>query len=316
MKKVLGFILMLTLVLPLTACSNKALDEATAAVKIYNVAVIAYNEKAEAYNDAVRTVGNANEELQAAIDGCQDVINVGEEPYDSATLEALKRAMSDASGAKVKTPEELALYEEVVVSENAKKTELEELTAKVTSATETMNSFTFPERPETPDYSSSISALSDAKQAYEDSIQSLKQITAPTDDFVIKRIQTIDTITSIAPVTEEHDPNGKLNKQGGYIGCIYFRDSQVDQSKLYVDGDPNDVIDVGTQGGGAIEIFRTVDEAQVRDTYLAGFDGTAFTSGSHYIKGTCLIRTSDELNGTQQLELTEKITQALIKIEH
>jgi len=316
MKKMFSFILIATLALSLTACSNKALDEANTAVETYNTAVAAYNEKAEPYNEAVKAVVAANDELQKEIDGCQEVINAGEEPYDPETLEALKAAMAEASDAKVAAPEELDVYETVSVSENAKKAELEELTAKVTADTETMTNFSFPETPEKPDYTSNITGLSEAKQIYEDSIQSLKQITAPTDDFVIERIQTIDTITAIAPVTEDHDPNGKLNKQGGYTGCIYFRDSQVDQSQLYVDGDPNDVIDVGTQGGGAIEIYRTVEEAQARDAYLAGFDGTAFTSGSHYIKGTCLIRTSDELNGTQQLELTEKITQALIKVEH
>lgn len=116
-------------------------------------------------------------------------------------------------------------------------------------------------------------------------------------------------------VTEDHDPNGELGKQGGYIGRIYFRDSQVDQSQLYVDGDPPNVIDVGTQGGGAIEIFSNVEDAEKRDAYLGGFDGTPFASESHYVVGTLLIRTSDELSGTKQLELTDKITEALIAVD-
>lgn len=171
-----------------------------------------------------------------------------------------------------------------------------------------------PSTPEIPDYSDVISVVESAQKTYEDSIQGLKQVTAPSDDFVMERLQRVDTITMMDAVTEDHDPNGKLGKQGGYIGCIYFRDSQVDQSKLYVDGDPNDVIDVGTDGGGAIEIFSKVEDARQRDTYLGGFDGTAFSSGSHYIVGTLLIRTSDQLTGTKQLELTDKITQALIVV--
>lgn len=89
----------------------------------------------------------------------------------------------------------------------------------------------------------------------------------------------------------------------------------MDQSQLYVDGDPPNVIDVGTQGGGAIEIFSNVEDAEKRDAYLGGFDGTPFASESHYVVGTLLIRTSDELSGTKQLELTDKITEALIAVD-
>ena len=132
----------------------------------------------------------------------------------------------------------------------------------------------------------------------------------------MERLQRIETITAMDHVTEDHDPNGQLNKQGGYIGCIYFTDTQVDRSELYIEDGKDNVIDIGTDGGGAIEIFATADEANVRNNYLAGFDGMgAFSSGSHYVEGTCIIRTSNYLNGTQQKELTEKITQALIAID-
>lgn len=145
-----------------------------------------------------------------------------------------------------------------------------------------------PSMPEVPDYSEVINLVEMAQKAYENSIQSFTQVTAPSDEFVLERLQRVDTITMMDAVTEEHDPNGKLGKQGGYIGCIYFRDLQVEQSQLYVDGDPNDVIDVGTQGGGALKIFLTVEDAEARNTYLGSFNGTAFTSGSHYVVGTIL----------------------------
>lgn len=127
--------------------------------------------------------------------------------------------------------------------------------------------------------------------------------------------QRVETISAIEPVTEDHDPNGQLNKQGGYIGCIYFTDTQVDRSQLYIEDGKDNVIDVGTDGGGAIEVFATAKEANVRNDYLASFDGGMFASGSHYVEGTCLIRTSNYLNGTQQKELTAKITEALIAID-
>lgn len=132
---------------------------------------------------------------------------------------------------------------------------------------------------------------------------------APTDDFVMERLKLIGTITDMAPVTEDHDPNEQLGKQGGYIGCIYFKDMQVDRSEIYADSD--DVIEVGTEGGGAIEIFNTAAEAAAREAYLASFDGTGYASGSHHITGTCLIRTSTHLTASQQNDLTDKISQVL-----
>ncbi len=142
----------------------------------------------------------------------------------------------------------------------------------------------------------------------------MQQVTAPGDDFVIDRLGRVDTITSIQAVTEDHDPNGQLNKQGGYIGCIYFRDSQVSPDDLFIE-EGEDTVDIGTDGGGAIEVFKTADEANVRNDYLASFDGMGMlASGSHYVAGTVLVRTSDELNGTQQLELTDKIIEALTAV--
>ena len=132
---------------------------------------------------------------------------------------------------------------------------------------------------------------------------------APSDEFVMERLSLIGTITDMAPVTEDHDPNGQLGKQGGYIGCIYFQDSQVDRAANYITGD--NVIDVGTEGGGAIEIFATKEEAAVRENYLASFDGTGFSSGSHKIVGTCLVRTSTHLTASQQNTLTDQIEQVL-----
>ena len=122
-------------------------------------------------------------------------------------------------------------------------------------------------------------------------------------------MKQIDTVTDIAAVTEEHDPNGQLHKPGGYIGCIYFEDSLVDKSKIYSQGD---VIDIGTEGGGAIEIFENVNDANKRNSYLAAFDGGGmFSSGSHTVVGTCVVRTSDHLTSTQQKELTDSIISVL-----
>lgn len=316
MKKVLLSALLAMTLFALTACGTEALqEEAQTAVDAYNAAVEALDEKAAAYNAAASEVSAANQNLQAAIDAAQDAINKGEDPYDPATLDALKDAMSSASQSKVQDPEPVASFEKMAVDSEADRETLTKLIEEATTGVEEVEATEVPEVPEIPDFSSTIQSLGDAQKTYENSIQSLKQITAPTDDFVKERLQRIDTITEMDAVTEEHDPNGMLNKQGGYIGCIYFTDSQVDRSQVYIEDGKDNVIDVGTEGGGAIEIFATPEEANTRNDYLASFDGSMLSSGSHYVEGTCLIRTSDLLNGTQQKELTQKITDALIAID-
>ena len=50
----------------------------------------------------------------------------------------------------------------------------------------------------------------------------MRQITAPTESFVIQRIADVEGISGVQAVTEDHDPNGNLNKAGGYTACIYF----------------------------------------------------------------------------------------------
>ena len=317
MKKKLMIIPIIIIIVLLTACGTEQLmEEANAAVDSYNTAAAAFNENIKPYNDAVGQIETANSDLQSTLDAAQDVINKGEEPYDPETLESLKTELTAAGEAKVGIPEALTEIDLLTVPEDAKKDALEALIEQAASGTEEISAKTIPDLPEIPDYADVITEVTDAQTTYENSIQSLKQITAPTDEFVMERLQRVDTITAMDAVTEDHDPNGQLNKQGGYIGCIYFTDTQVDRSELYIEDGKDNVIDIGTDGGGAIEIFATADEANVRNNYLAGFDGMgAFSSGSHYVEGSCIIRTSNYLNGTQQKELTERITQALIAID-
>lgn len=300
----------------LSACGTDELrTEVQTLVDSYNSEVTAYNEKIAPYNEAVVKIEEANSGLQETLDAAQEVINKGEEPYDQAAFESLKTALVEAGKAKVSTPQALKEVETLSVPEEAKKDALKTLKEQTASASEELKSKTVPEIPEVPDYSGVTTTVTDAQKVYENSIQSLKQITAPTDEFVKERLQRIETISAIESVTEDHDPNGLLNKQGGYIGCIYFTNTQVDRSDLYIEDGKDNIIDVGTDGGGAIEVFATAKEANVRNDYLASFDGGMFASGSHYVEGTCVIRTSNYLNGTQQKELTAKITEALITID-
>ena len=161
------------------------------------------------------------------------------------------------------------------------------------------------------DYAASQKNLSEKMNQYQQSVTQLKQITNPTNAFVEERLREIETITGVQSVTETHDPNGQLNKQGGYTASIYFSDSQVTEA---VDG--TDIAEKGTDAGGDIEVYPTKEDAEKRNIYLSAFDGNGFLNpGSHYVYGTLVIRTSRHLTGTQQKELTEKIYQKLIELK-
>jgi hypothetical protein len=127
----------------------------------------------------------------------------------------------------------------------------------------------------------------------------------PSIEDVSDAIDSIDHITSIEIVTEDNDPNGQLGKQGGYTGMLFF---------IYdlVEGNTEEsAIEAGTDGGGSIEVYATVDDAEKRNSYLSVFDGTIFSSGSHTVLGTLVIRTSNQLTASQQQVLETAIINAL-----
>ncbi|MBR5938465.1 MAG: EbhA [Clostridiales bacterium] len=313
-------VLCLTIVLAFSnvGCKKKdtrPLEEANNAVASYNQKATEYNASIQSFNEIANQIEKVNTDLQSYIDEAQKVINNGEIAFDESTLGELKNVIVSVSNSKVSVPERLNQYELLTFDSEADKETLENLISKANQGSQEIASKRIPEMPSVPDYSEEIGELIEAKDNYEKSIQSLKQITAPSDEFVMQRLQRVDTITVIDHVTEDNDPNGHLNKQGGYIGTVYFADSQVDWSKLFIKEGKDDVISVGTDGGGAIEIYSNVEDATKRDEYLAIFDGGILAPGSHYVYGTCIIRTSDELTASQQNELTKKILEALIAID-
>lgn len=74
------------------------------------------------------------------------------------------------------------------------------------------------------------------------------------------------------------------------------------------------IIEIGTSGGGSIEVYETVDYANTRNDYLASFDGTVISSGSHKVIGTCIVRTSDLLTASNQKNWEQKFTNALTNV--
>ena len=314
MKKLHIGLFVFLMLLSLTGCHDKALEEATAAVTAYNEAAESYNVDIVSYNDACVQIEQAVSSLDSVIDEAQTVINAGEEPYDSSTLDNLKAEISEAQNVKATPPVAIEPLPVLTIDSEAKTAKLKELKSTAESKLAEVNTLTVPSTPSIPDYSKNETAIKNALSVYQDSIQSLKQVTNPDQDFVMDRLQMIDTITEIEAVTEETDVNGHLNKQGGYTSAIYFRDTLVDLDKVYIEPGFDGLIDIGTDAGGCIEVFANERDVQNRDAYLAGFDGGILASGGHYIVGTVLIRTSNALTGTQQLELTDAIKESFLKV--
>ena len=142
-------------------------------------------------------------------------------------------------------------------------------------------------------------------------IKVVKQVTAPSGDWVMERLSRIEGITGCDQVTEAQNPDSILGKDGGYVACVYFTHSTIDHATIPGDS----IVAKGTDAGGAVEVYATLEDAQARVDYLAGFDGTILYSGSYAIVGTTVVRTSYKFTDEQQLLLTHDITKAMTIVD-
>lgn len=232
------------------------------------------------YKEIMEVAKKNNEELEDLIDQSQKLVNSKENALDEELRANLEDAISDAKAVKKKLPHKplfaSAIEEKIKYLEDIK-------------------------------YEEEYSALKEAYDALEKSFKQYALVDQPDESYVIESLRKISSIDKISAVTEDNDPNGKLNKQGGYTAQVYFSSKYVNQKNI----SGKTVIDKGTKAGGSIEVYRTVEDAKKREDYLAGFDGGVLASGSHKVIGTVLIRTSDELTATKQKELEADIIAAL-----
>lgn len=156
-----------------------------------------------------------------------------------------------------------------------------------------------------------VTTLEKMTNVLAENIKVVKQITVPDESWVIERLKSIDGIEEIEAITEDNDPNGMLNQKDGYVSCVYFSYNKVDASSV----PGKSVVNKGTDCGGAIENYGTLEAAENRVEYLKGFDDTVLYSGSYAIVGTMVIRTSYLLSDEEQYDLTNTITQAITKTE-
>ena len=204
------------------------------AVSAFNTAVQEYNESIAPYNEAAAGIADANGKLQAVLDEAQAVLDKGEQAYEPDTLDELESAIQSASKAFIEVPVQIDPFEERSVPGSFSKNELalaqheaETALGAVKEAKEKI-----PTVPEVPDFTDEIESVRSAQKKYEDSVQKLANITAPSDSFVKERLERIETVVQAEAVTADHDPNVLLGTESGYTGCVYFLDERIDRSLL------------------------------------------------------------------------------------
>lgn len=258
-------------------------------------AVAAFDAELVAYDDASVALAARTDELDTMIASVQAVIDSGEEPLDADLLVAAGAAIGSAQGAREDAPAAPTLPTST--------SEIESATAEIPALVATIEGLGA--------YGDELATLEESRRALERSIAQFQQVTNPSEAFVIERIQHLPSVAGVQAVTEDNDPNGNLGKQGGYTATVYLSSTQVDQSTV----GGTDIVDRGTDGGGAVEVYATAEDAVARDAYLSAFDGGILRSGSHSVLGTVVIRTSDLLTASQQQELESAIHDALVRLD-
>lgn len=227
----------------------------------------------------------ANKGLQAQVDEANALLKTSAIPFDQTTLDSLNVSATAAVDALIDIPALPERTADIIKS-------AEKLVAPV-------------------DFADESASLEGSIDAYIDSVKQQNQIIAPSESFVVGRLQNVSTATGVQAVTEDNDPNGNLNKAGGCTASVYFSDSQVSAAVTKMD-----TVDRGVEGGGCVEVYASAEDAEKRNTYLSAFDGNGiFNPGSHKVYGTTVIRTSEHLTASQQTELENQILAKLIELK-
>lgn len=253
----------------------------------YYLLIISPHQKAvKSFNEVTARIQKENRSLEETIKASKELLSSKDKPLDENLTVELKNEVSTAEKKKQVIPK-------------IKKT-TSDINKQVKSLKKPIN------------YTTEIKELKDKNQKYSTSVKQLKQITNPSNTFVESRLKEIDTISDVQSATEDNDPNQGLNKQGSYTAAVYFADNEVTNPVAGAD-----LVAKGTDAGGCVEVYKTVEDAKKRNDYLSAFDGlpTVINPGSHYVYGTVVIRVAASLTASQQNALTQKIYEKLIEIK-
>jgi hypothetical protein len=237
----------------------------------------------EKFDTAVSYLREKNDELASAITSAHALLTEDKPALDESLASNLETAISQASAAKVDVPDPADTADEII-----------QLADELSQT----------------DYNDVLEELSTAQTALETSITQYSLVDQPSESYIISCLNRVPTVDDISAVTEDDDPNGQLNKAGGYTADVYFSSDLIDQGKII----GKTIIDKGTSAGGSIEVYTTAEDALARDNYLSAFDGSVLASGSHTVVGTVVVRTSDELTASQQTKLESWIVACLTAV--
>ena len=250
---------------------------------------IPHQQAVDAFNAASDALDARAAKVDKAIAKLQKLQKSRDEPLDPATDEAASAAIGQAQAAKQTAPDMPS--ETDAINAAAKKVD------------------------KMGQYQEQLDALATAQQNLQNSIDQLKQVTNPSEAFVVERLTGLPNVTGVEAVTETNDPNGKLNKAGGYTAAVYFSSDLVPAGEAMANEEYTGIPAVGCDGGGCVEVFATAEDAESRNSYLANFDGNALLApGSHEVLGTCVVRTSDKITASQQQALTQSIKDSLTRL--
>lgn len=136
---------------------------------------------------------------------------------------------------------------------------------------------------------------------------SAKKINPDLDEVASKVKSHFSTVTETKVYTEDNDPNKDLGKKGKYQSGMAFIDSRTEFEK-----DSEEPERWGTDAGGSVEVYASVDEAKARYDELAAYQGQSFLDpGALKIKDNVVIRASTHLSKTQQDEILNYIASIL-----
>jgi uncharacterized protein YjdB len=131
-------------------------------------------------------------------------------------------------------------------------------------------------------------------------------VTAPSVEYVIACLNNVDAITGIELDDLANSTASSSSGLDKATATIYFSCNLVEETDT-----SKSVKEQGTAGGGSIDIFSTVEDAEYRDEYLSGFDNGLLDSGYHTVVGTLVIRTSKHLDEEEQKTFEAEIVAAL-----
>jgi hypothetical protein len=254
-----------------------ACNEEITKIEVYNAAV-------QEYTAAQAVLSDKNVTLDNAIADAESIIADGLPALDPSLIHTLETTISKAKSERKIVP--------------IMPTETDAILALIPE----MNGV---------DYTFELKDLVEAQNAAETSIAQYALVNSPTEAYIISCLEQVSGITGISAATEENDPNGQLHKAGGYTSQVYFSYELVNQNSV----SGTSIIEKGTDGGGSIEVYSCVEDAEKRNIYLSTFDGTIFASGSHVVIGTVIVRTSHKLTASQQKALEGNIVAVLTTIE-